>query len=392
MHARRARYARRVANTKRVVGVIELVILLMLAWSELSDRSARGSAFAAINVLVSPLLAIAVALFGQVVVRGTARLLGDRLAIISIGFGPVVIQRQMGEIGLVARAIPVGFSNVIASTRPDRQSLRRFAAAFSGVCALAGVTGLLASLEWHGAAALRATLAVRFAPDAVLMVAGAATTLLGFVVALNELAPPRARLDARRRLGAYFEANDHVKRGAYQQATTVARAALAKAPDDLVFQYVLAQALSMAEDAEAFERTEALVRRELSAQLRPAVLNQWAWAIYSAGRTDLRDEADRASAEALAGAPRNEHMLDTRGHVLLWLGRNADAEPLLRRAFSRASDPGTRTSSAAGLALLYAATDRPSEAATWLAKARAGQCCTQLVARAAAAVDPLRRS
>ncbi len=88
--------------------------------------------------------------------------------------------------------------------------------------------------------------------------------------------------------------------------------------------------------------------------------------------------------------PDNASCLDTLGHVLQWCGRLEEAELHLRRAYELAAPISTtRGSAAAGLALLCSR-DRPEEAAAWLARAQHADPENRLIARAIAAVEPLR--
>jgi hypothetical protein len=108
------------------------------------------------------------------------------------------------------------------------------------------------------------------------------------------------------------------------------------------------------------------------------------------GDEALQPEAEKTSLEAVTAAPRVPSVLDTRGHVLLWCNRLAEAEPLLLRAYQLGKG-STRASAAAGMAVLCARLNRVDEAATWLERARAQDAPHRLVARAAALVEPLRR-
>lgn len=100
------------------------------------------------------------------------------------------------------------------------------------------------------------------------------------------------------------------------------------------------------------------------------------------------DEASRLSLEQSADDPSR---LDTRGHVLLWAGRHADAENYLLRAHKLAKVDSTRGASAAGLAMLCHRQNRIDDAKAWLARAKQYGCEQLLLARTVAEVEPLVR-
>lgn len=133
------------------------------------------------------------------------------------------------------------------------------------------------------------------------------------------------------------------------------------------------------------------MKRELPPDLRPLCLNVWAWECYMRGCDELRSEADNASREAAEACPDSASILDTRGHVLLWNARYAEAEGHLQRAYGLATNPSTRASAAAGMAMLCASRNRPDDARLWLSRGRQENMHQRVTARAVAAVEPLSR-
>jgi Flp pilus assembly protein TadD len=108
------------------------------------------------------------------------------------------------------------------------------------------------------------------------------------------------------------------------------------------------------------------------------------------GSDDLKGEADRSSDEALRRFKREPSMLDTRGAVLLWLGRRDEARGLLSRAFALASSKRTRASAACSLAIAEARDRRLGNAEQWLARARKNDPASELLGGADREVSELR--
>ncbi|HXU65522.1 MAG TPA: site-2 protease family protein [Polyangia bacterium] len=96
-------------------------------------------------------------------------------------------------------------------------------------------------------------------------------------------------------------------------------------------------------------------------------------------------EADAYSSEALAGRSELAAFAGTRGAVLDWIGRSAEAVPLLERAAATQTDPRGQATNHACLALALAHLGRPAEAATHRAAARQLDPACEMLARAEAA-------
>jgi tetratricopeptide (TPR) repeat protein len=187
----------------------------------------------------------------------------------------------------------------------------------------------------------------------------------------------------------------HYEQGAYGSAEQLAREALRTSPEDPGVQLYLGLALSARGHTEALAIADKL-RQHDNPTVRCLANNLWAWHAYLLGDEPLRTDAVRAIDEALSLASEpNTHaaILDTRAHVALWSKRYADAErDFLASLNTKHRKASGRMISAAGLAMVYAATDRPDEARAYLAKARAEGIEHDILARATAAVEPLSRS
>jgi tetratricopeptide (TPR) repeat protein len=163
---------------------------------------------------------------------------------------------------------------------------------------------------------------------------------------------------------------------------------LARYPDQPVLRLCRASVIARAgRAAEAKAEAEAvLAALPAGAPLRPIALNDWSWHAYI-----LRDErdlraADRRSAEAVALLPEVPPVSGTRGAVLLWQGRVAEALPLLTKALRGAEAPRSRASDACLLAIAHAARGEVAIAAAHVEAARAVDPGNLLLPEAAAAV------
>ena len=355
--------------------------------------------FHASNLGLMPVMGLACICVEQLTVAIVARALGDRLLTVQLGVGPQVFKVRLRQLCTVSlRVLPVLGSTVIITARERGQRARTAVAMLAGIAVLIGA---MAALVFHEGAALDVLehrLASGPAFDSTFLLAASFVVYMRGLSALGVLARipsltgiSNETLRARRKLGIAMQAASLSDRGAFDQAESLIRQGLIDWPDDSMLQVLLGITLNGRNDPDAFAFVEALVKRDLPASLKPMCLNLWAWQCYVREADELRAEADRASLAAVEAKPDNPSVLDTRGHVLLWLGRYADAERHLRRAYELATAAATRASSAAGLAMLYAATDRPGDAATWLARGRQQHVHLSVMARAIAAVEPLSR-
>ncbi len=380
------------AGTNRLIVVAMALWMLMPPWLGFwqSDHSLAAVGYSAGHMALMPFVCAAIFGVEQLVIYGAARLFGDRMPATVIGIGPQVFERTGAFHHLSIRVVPMVSVGVIVSPRRNWQRLRIAGARLIGVAAMTVVLVVIyrsaSSPTW---AALKQSLATHIAIDTLLIFAIGYLIFIGGISALIVDGVDETQLQTRRNLAFVLAAQRHLHDGAFDVAIATVRRGLEECPDDPLLLLSLGGALSTRSD-DGFEIAESLTKRELSGYLRAAALNLWAWQCYVRGIEDLRAEADRASREALELAPRDPSFLDTRGHVLLWTGRTAQAEEHLKRAYSLARSRSTRASAAAGLALICSR-DRHDEALTWLDHSRREDMHHRLVSKASAAVEPLRR-
>lgn len=362
-----------------------VALLLGFPWLMYTGSFATTAANAA--VLLGGFFAVVSV--GEIVVAGIARLLGDRPGAFVIGVGPIILQRKVGSLLVQFRAMPLFGVTIVATTRRDgqwvRYALARVVSAGMLVTVAVVLFGRLGSLP-----ALRTAMESRFAPDAYLVVVCFFAAMFSMVTLLGA----SFQLPLWHRLGRELEVAEMLQRGAYADAEAQCRALLGEFPDDASLQISLASVLSHRRSDEALALLEAVRAREgLPPDVRAVADNNFAWQCYLSERGDLLADAERAIEQALQQQPANAHFIGTRGHVFLWAKRYAEAEPMITKAHALFAPDArsSRVTSAAGMALLCAATDRPDEARSWLDRARAEDIPHDLVARAIAAVEPLSR-
>ena len=128
--------------------------------------------------------------------------------------------------------------------------------------------------------------------------------------------------------------------------------------------------LAMGEHAEAHDTFLGLLRATPPDGAASWLLrNNVAWASFLLRREELRADADRHSAAVHGRHPQVPPIMNTRGAVLVWLGRAAEAIPILERAFTTTSAPANRASTAFVLVLAHARLGEYEKAASWLARA-----------------------
>jgi hypothetical protein len=379
---------RAVATGKQWGTVAMWVVLLALIPMKLASHTAPPT-FQFVNaglILVMPLIA---SVIGELIVLLVARLLGDRVVAIVIGIGPTIFNRGICGVFVRVNLLPLGGSSVVATTREHGQG-RRVAIARSISALTLGLIAF-AVLPTNSFDGLREALGTRWAPDITLCLATLVVSLLSVCISF---AIKDEHLKSWWCLGQAKVTEDAIQRGAYTDAIANGRTALARYPDDALLQLTFASAFGWSASDEALAIFDTLrARPDLQAEYRPLVENNYAWQCYMNGRDDLRFNADLASQFSLSHAPDQAARLDTRGHILLWSKRYAEAEPMLVKAYEGRTprDHTGRASSAAGLAMLCAATDRPGEAQTWLERARVEGVSNDLIAHATATVEPLSR-
>jgi tetratricopeptide (TPR) repeat protein len=276
------------------------------------------------------------------------RLLGYRVFRVVVGSGPRWLRFGLGHAQVEVRGLPVSGFTQMASTEPDDLGLRYRLSVLAGpVVPLLVVAVVLLSWPGAGPDPVWAAMAV------VLAAAGAVTSLIpreSDGLASDGLLLVRAW----HRHGPLLEAGRHghdllaldraVEAG---DAAEVERIAGGPAP----FAAAMAAAELRRWD-DAIDASRAALAEDPSADLRRLLGNVLAFALaHRAGPGDL-DEADRISSELYTGDPGQPGLADTRGLVLLRLGRAAEAvDPLERSATDRALPERARAEVLARLAV-----------------------------------------
>jgi tetratricopeptide (TPR) repeat protein len=355
-------------------------------------------AYSLVNMVLTPLILFAIIALDQLVTAIAARALGDKVAFVVLGVGPLLRNRPVRGVSLLVRPIPLFSVNGIVTTRAKGQRARLGVAMFAGASAVIALVVLAAVLEPRSLHDHRMGLAEHVAVGTVIVFGGGFIALMSLLGAVGALIGTKgltniddAALAVRRGLAYVTEANVALTKGAFAEAEAIARRGLQDLPDDPALHAVVINALSCRGDERAFDAAAELLTRELPPWLRPQVQNLWAWECYVQGREDLHAAADTASSEALAATPDSPHVLDTRGHILLWNGDHVAAEKCLVRAYGLSKARSNRASSAAGIAMICAAGSRIDEAHTWLERGRREDPAHRIMARAVAAVAPLSR-
>jgi tetratricopeptide (TPR) repeat protein len=203
---------------------------------------------------------------------------------------------------------------------------------------------------------------------------------------------PKSDLEMMRLAPSMLDASEHMEDGRFDAARRALDVASQIAPGSFFVRCDLAS-LSLLEGrhADAREQFIALAAEPTPhVEVRWLLLNNLAWANYMLDNPELRDEADRASREAIAQAKHSLHAMGTRGAVLGWLGKHDDALALLDKAFVRATSPSSRALTACGLAISWAAYREVDLADRWVARARKAHPACPLLGRAQAAIARAR--
>ncbi len=141
---------------------------------------------------------------------------------------------------------------------------------------------------------------------------------------------------------------------------------------------------------EVFSPLEPILPEAVSnGTLRASLFNQRAWVCFLRGDPALMQRADDESKQACSLSPDNPNFADTRGHILVWMGRHAEARKPLEFAYENVKLPQSKASAACGLAKVCAAAGAQAEALQWLERARHEDSSNTLLASAQAAVAAL---
>jgi tetratricopeptide (TPR) repeat protein len=321
------------------------------------------------------------------------RVVGLSVRSLRVGVGPRVAHGRVRAAEIDLRAIPDG--GEVTFSAPSIEGLRwRMVVAYLAAPALHVLLFVLAAVvlggdglddalsrPWQSTnAALAALLVVNGAfalnaiPFEVRHPGGAATT----TDALRVMRLFTMGRDEQLRLVAlhhYDECRALIRAERGDEAAAMARELLQenRLPELVVaVKWMYGTALlSVRRYAEARE-----VLRESLGPPRPAgggtalALSNAAWASLMTGDTELLDEADALSREALHRDGDDASIAATRGTVLLKMGRTSEAAPLLAQAWRGVSTRRARAYRAAAMAIVAARGGREGEARARLEDAR----------------------
>lgn len=371
-------------------------LLLLCAWQgyfAAPVKSTTAAEWALVNTALAPLVAFAAIALHQGVLAGMARAVGDHLAQIGIGVGPQVWPRRGKGGRVVVRLLPVNWSHAQYTARASGQRTRTAVVHLATGFVFVGLIALDIVLQPTSWSTSKLSLSSRIAPDllfvpcAVVLTVQSCSVGVGVVAGWTSISLNDKVLKARRAWGATLFAGRAMRRGEPRVALALAELALEEEPDNLTFAAVFVELLVLTRDPAAFDRLLELKERLPPSKLRVAVLNLWAWEAYLRDEVAHRDEACEVLERLARGEPDNMSLVDTYGHMLLWAGRDAVAEPHLMRAEAAALGAACRASSACGLAILDARRGDFASARRWISRARAHDSNNMLLPRVAALVE-----
>jgi Zn-dependent protease len=342
--------------------------------------------------------AVAVAFLALTVLREIGRLLagtamGLRPVIVELGEGESLLRFRLRGVLWDVRKQPFGSCTIFAPPATDAGLRARLAVLLLArpavtVAVLLGLRALGVPL-WGGvgdgalggAGALPASLlgSVSTAAEALLLLglvpfsitSGAVVPFESEGLQLIKLAFAKPG-DLGLAFGRYYAATafQALKEGDAARAVSACQAGLERLgpPWSDALRMLEAVALARTGDTtDARTRAEQDLSRQLGPSARALALNNWSWFTFVA-----RDEAglrlaDRRSADALVLMPDLPAVRGTRGAVLLWQGRVAEALPLIEASRNGATEARSRDINTCLLALAYAAQGQSARAQAELA-------------------------
>ena len=363
-------------------------------------QGVHWSGWVALNALVFPgVLAASLAAHEAGHLLG-ARAAGLRLSRVDVGIGPRVARWKIGAVRIQLRAQPNRSATYFGGDRATHVGWRLLAAIAGGPLATAALFGL-AWLVGGGLTLADAMLparafASRFAP--VELLAFANLWLLGFnlfprptndgAALLNLwLVPPDRRRDLL--FAAHLlESDELAADGRIDEGRRVVERALDAHPGSWSLRCCLAVRLL---DGGELERARAelagLVETAPHARAAAIARGLLAWTLHRMRRPDDLAEADALSAAAYAALESDPWVATTRGSILVWLGRFAEALPILERAHLSHRTAQGRALSACGLAVTLVGLGRAGDAGAWFERARAEHGACPLLPETRTAVE-----
>ncbi|MCY1016098.1 site-2 protease family protein [Pyxidicoccus sp. MSG2] len=337
-----------------------------------------------------------------------ARAVGLTVLRIELGMGRRVWRGRLGRTDVVLNAFPV-LGLTFCGAASERALRTRFWFLVAGGPAITAALVVLlwppTSSPWQVVLPLEA-FAHRIAPRELLVFFNLwllAFNLLPVPLLVRNLGMvndgtrlltiPFSRQDEARDLldsAVLLDATERVERRDFAGARERLDEALARRPASVHLRNVLGT-VQLAEGEHAEARTTFLgLLRDVS----PKTLSFWfirnnvAWTDFLLRREELRAEADEHSAAAYARLKNVPAIVGTRGAVLVWLDRSAEAVPLLERAFVATGAPPNRANVACTLVLGFTRLGDRERAARWLARAEENDPHCALLSEARAALAP----
>jgi Zn-dependent protease len=341
------------------------------------------------------------------VVRELARLiagraLGLRAAIVEIGEGPAVARFRTGAIRWVVGSTPLGGETIWEPPPPELPVRGRLAllalvrpAVAGGTLLILRAAGVPLGLGSDGGIVGGQ---VAMAAEILLLFGLIPFTISGqSVVPFESDGMKVVKLlfgrgsDPRHDFGrTYFAmAREALNDGDPARAAALCREGAARQGPPWSDALRAYEATAMARGGDpraAMARAESELARDLPPVSRAVALNDWSWYAFL-----VRDEAamrlaDRRSADALVLKPELAAVAGTRGAILMWQGRPAEALPLLERGCTGAHSPQARDTNLCLLAMATAAQGDVARAQGLLREVRQGERAEGLLPEAERAV------
>lgn len=389
-----------------VAGLVALPALLIgSGWLFLPAGTITG--WALVNLLLYPVIVVPSIALHECGHALVARLLGLHVPRIEIGISRRIARWRWRSTSIILNALPILGVTYLGADRSSGLRWRLWLTILAGpLTTLLIAIVALAALDVSVFEAFWPQQAVLQGPAIVELVAFQAIwflvlNLLPFPLVGTHLGSDGTQLrriptaDGREIeellvMPAIFEAEE-LRDSDVDAAYHIICRAMETAPNSWALRNILALLLMQREQlSEARVLMLGLLEDQDSVARPPLALlirNNLAWTDFLIGADELRDEADENSLVALVGFEDEGFALGTRGAILGWLGRHAEAIEMLQKAFLRNSDEVNRALNACSLACSFAATGSTTEATRWIERARASDPASTLLPRAEAAIE-----
>jgi tetratricopeptide (TPR) repeat protein len=380
---------------------------LTLASLNILTGQGRATAWMLYNFAVWPLVLFVSVAVHELGHAGAGRVLGFKPRTIFLGVGRELTRWRLGSIDVRLNAFPLLGMTMVEPKGERALRLRAFAVFAAGPAATAALLlFLLLGVRADGSLALLALptgpithepAAWQLAVLANVMMLGINLLPLSFSAGFRSdgallLSIPWMRERQLKDLlitHLVLDAMEALERHDLATAARAVEEALGRNPGSLVARTMSATIdMEQGRPAEARAALVALLAQHdaLTKHERLQINNNLAWANFLIGDEALVEEADRLSEEVVREFGSAAFALGTRGAVLLWRGRAAEACGLLERAQLTNHSPWGSALNACCLALAYAKRGDPKRALTWLEEAKRADPGCSLLPRAIAAM------